>query len=139
MNAIVYILFYIKRTKTNKEGHNPIYVRVTIQFRRFIQDGYEVIHRYSRGKPYEPSTQNYCFDDLGVENNLKYYGNECNIMAEIILSRYDLYITRQLQTHITTNLSASEIEALYGNRVRSRMRELFNLIAFSNDAQDKRR
>ncbi|MCL1674302.1 P-loop NTPase family protein [Elizabethkingia meningoseptica] len=105
----------------------------------FIQDGYEVIHRYSRGKLYEPSTKNYCFDDLGVENNLKYYGNECNIMAEIILSRYDLYITRQLQTHITTNLSASEIEAFYGNRVRSRMRELFNLIAFPNDASDKRK
>ncbi|MGJ1367901.1 ATPase [Sphingobacterium spiritivorum] len=105
----------------------------------FIQDGYEVIHRYSKGKLYEPSTRNYCFDDLGVENNLKYYGNECNIMAEIILSRYDLYISRQLQTHITTNLSASEIEAYYGNRVRSRMRELFNLIAFPNDARDKRK
>lgn len=105
----------------------------------FIQDGYEVIHRYSKGKLYEPSTRNYCFDDLGIENNLKYYGNECNIMAEIILSRYDLYISRQLQTHITTNLSASEIEAYYGNRVRSRMRELFNLIAFPNDAQDKRK
>ena len=72
----------------------------------------EVIHRYSKGKLYEPSTRNYCFDDLGVENNLKYYGNECNIMAEIILSRYDLYISRQLQTHITTNLSASEIEGI---------------------------
>lgn len=105
----------------------------------FIQDGYEVIHRYSKGKLYESNVRNYCFDDLGTENNLKYYGNECNVMAEIILSRYDLFVSRKLQTHITTNLSASEIEKQYGNRVRSRLRELCNLVAFNNSATDKRR
>ncbi len=104
----------------------------------FIQDGYEVIHRYSKGNQQQLNPKIYCFDDLGLENNLKYYGNECNVMAEIILSRYDLYISRKIQTHITTNLSASEIEGIYGNRVRSRMRELFNLIAFENIAKDKR-
>lgn len=105
----------------------------------FIQDGYEVIHRYSKGKLYESNFKNYCFDDLGTENNLKYFGNECNVMAEIILSRYDLFISRKLQTHITTNLSASEIEKQYGNRVRSRLRELCNLVAFNNSVTDKRR
>lgn len=105
----------------------------------FIQDGYEVIHRYSKGKLYESNVRNYCFDDLGTENNLKYFGNECNVMAEIILSRYDLFISRKLQTHITTNLSASEIEKQYGNRVRSRLREMVNLIGFSRDVEDKRR
>lgn len=104
----------------------------------FIKDGYEVIHRYSRGKLEQLDPKTYCFDDLGLENNLKYYGNECNVMAEILLSRYDLYISRRIQTHITTNLSASEIETQYGNRVRSRMRELFNLIAYDNTAKDKR-
>lgn len=105
----------------------------------FIQDGYEVIHRYSKGKLYESNSRNYCFDDLGTENNLKYFGNECNVIAEILLSRYDLFISKKLQTHITTNLSASEIEKQYGNRVRSRLRELCNLIAFNNSAKDKRR
>ena len=104
----------------------------------FIKDGYEVIHRYSRGKLDQFDPKIYCFDDLGLENNLKYYGNECNVMAEILLSRYDLYISRHIQTHITTNLSASEIESQYGNRVRSRMRELFNLIAYDNNTKDKR-
>ena len=32
--------------------------------------------------------------------------------------------------HVTTNLNAHEFEDRYSNRVRSRMRELFNLIAF---------
>ena len=104
----------------------------------FIQDGYQVIHRYSKGKLNHSQERNYCFDDLGIENNLKYFGNECNVMAEILLSRYDLFISKKLITHITTNLSATEIEVQYGNRVRSRLRESFNLIAFQKNTKDKR-
>ena len=104
----------------------------------FIQDGYEVIHKYSKGKLYVSEPKTICFDDLGTENNLKYFGNECNVMAEILLSRYDLFTSKKLQTHITTNLSASEIEINYGNRVRSRLREMVNLIAYDKTIKDKR-
>lgn len=105
----------------------------------FIQDGYEVIHRYSRGQLYASRPRVYCFDDLGIENNIKYFGNDCNVMAEVLLSRYDLYVARGTMTHITTNLSASELEEAYGNRLRSRLREMVNLIAFDQQAKDKRK
>lgn len=105
----------------------------------FIQDGYQIIHKYSIGQLYHSEPRTYCFDDLGTENNLKYFGNECNVMAEILLSRYDLFISKKLKTHITTNLSATEIEKQYGNRIRSRLRELCNLIAFDNNINDKRK
>lgn len=104
----------------------------------FIKDGYEVIHRYSHGHNTHSEHKNYCFDDLGTEKNLKYFGNECNVMAEIILSRYDIFISKKIQTHITSNLSASEIENAYGNRVRSRLRNMLNLIAFDKNTKDKR-
>lgn len=104
----------------------------------FIQDGYQIIHKYSIGKLYHSDPKTICFDDLGTESNLKYYGNECNVMAEIILSRYDVYIAKRIQTHITTNLSATEIETHYGNRVRSRLREMVNLIAYDKSTPDKR-
>jgi DNA replication protein DnaC len=104
----------------------------------FIKDGYEVIHRYANGKLYISEPKIYCFDDLGVENNLKYYGNECNVMAEVFLSRYDIFIAKRIPTHITTNLSASEIEQHYGIRVRSRLREMMNLIAYNKQTKDKR-
>ena len=104
----------------------------------FIKEGYEIIHRYSRGSYSQTEYKNYCFDDLGVEQNLKYFGNECNVMAEIILSRYDLFIARKVQTHLTTNLSASEIEKAYGNRIRSRLRGMLNLISFDKNTADKR-
>ena len=55
------------------------------------------------------------------------------------VSRYDLFITHKTKTHATTNLNATELEKLYGNRVRSRMRELFNLIAFDRNTTDKRK
>ena len=108
----------------------------------FQEDGYPVIQRYStqsfhrRGGESYPKI--YCFDDLGVEQPLKHYGNQCNIMAEILLSRYDLFVHHGMLTHLTTNLSASEIEQAYGNRVRSRMREMFNLVAFDREVKDKR-
>jgi len=110
----------------------------------FIKNGYEVIQKYgSTAGRYASQTEKlpvtYCFDDLGTEQNLKYYGNECNVMGEILLSRYELFVSCGTLTHLTTNLSASEIESFYGNRIRSRMREMFNLISFSKDAKDKRK
>jgi len=105
----------------------------------FIQDGYEIIHRYSRGKLYNAEYKNFCFDDLGTENNIKYFGNECNVMAEVLLSRYDLFVSKKLVTHITTNLSATELEQTYGNRLRSRLREMVNLIGFDKEVKDKRK
>ena len=44
----------------------------------------------------------------------------------------------ELKTHITTSLSATEIEKHYGNRVRSRLREMVNLIAYDKSTPDKR-
>jgi hypothetical protein len=83
--------------------------------------------------PLEPRT--YCFDDLGTENNLKYFGNECNVMAEILLSRYDLFISKTKT--ITTN---------HSHRIRNTLRkpstytlELCNLIASDSHSTDKRK
>lgn len=109
----------------------------------FIKEGYETIQRYSSyaysntTNPPQPHT--HCFDDLGAETSLKYYGNQCNVMGEILLSRYDHFINNHMITHATTNLAASELESYYGNRVRSRMREMFNLIAFNSSSIDKRK
>ncbi|MBL7473304.1 P-loop NTPase family protein [Robertkochia sediminum] len=81
----------------------------------------------------------YCFDDLGVEPMGRYYGRDCNVMGEVLLSRYELFKKYHKPTHITTNLNAHELEERYGSRVRSRMREMFNLLSFSSQAIDKRK
>lgn len=98
----------------------------------FYADGYQVIHKYGK------ASKVYCFDDLGIENNIKQFGNQTNCMAEILLYRYDLFVNVGTITHATTNLNAVELEKLYGNRVRSRLRSLFNLLVFDSKSKDKR-
>ena len=107
----------------------------------FESEGFKVITRYasdSEVKQRRTESSAYCFDDLGIEQPQRYFGKECDVMGEILLSRYDLFVADKIMTHITTNLSASEIEERYGNRVRSRMRAMFNLFAFKKTSIDKR-
>ena len=96
--------------------------------------GFKTVEEYG-------NTKFYCFDDLGVEPTGRFYGKDLNVMGEVLLSRYELYLStkRKIKTHATTNLNAEELEERYGNRVRSRMRELFNLIAFDKMSIDKRK
>lgn len=96
--------------------------------------GFKTVEDYGNSK-------SYCFDDLGVEPMGRFYGKDLNVMGEVLLSRYELFLdTKQkIKTHATTNLGADELEEHYGHRVRSRMRELFNLMAFDERVIDKRK
>lgn len=104
----------------------------------FAKNGFETINCYTLKQANQSKLTGYCFDDLGAEQQIKHFGNDCNVMAEVLLSRYEQFVVNKCVTHITTNLSASEIERIYGNRLRSRMRGMFNLIAFNMNSNDKR-
>ncbi len=79
----------------------------------------------------------FCFDDLGTEGNGKYYGKEKNVMAEILLNRYDNQLPF-ISTHVTTNLTAEQVKEQYGSRVTDRLRQMFNVIKFPVDAKSRR-
>ena len=53
----------------------------------FAREGYETIQRYSKGSftPYKGEPKTYCFDDLGSKSKVQFYGNDCSVMAEVIL------------------------------------------------------
>jgi DNA replication protein DnaC len=104
----------------------------------FAKNGFEALQPYIQKSNQQQRLSGYCFDDLGAEKQIKHFGNDCNVMAEILISRYEQFIENNSITHLTTNLSASELEDCYGNRVRSRLRNMFNLIAFDGHSQDKR-
>ncbi|CAM2775941.1 hypothetical protein SAMN05444143_104101 [Flavobacterium succinicans] len=104
----------------------------------FAKNGFEALLPYTEKFPQQLRLVSYCFDDLGAEQQIKHFGNDCNVMAEILISRYEHFIENNSITHITTNLSASELESCYGNRLRSRLRQMFNLIAFDANTKDKR-
>ena len=75
-----------------------------------------------------------CFDDLGTEKiPIMHYGNKTNVMENILLNRYD----KGVITHVTTNLLPEDLEDKYGTRVRSRVKEMFNLIRVTGDDRRK--
>ena len=117
--------------------------------RKFVHDGSSIIDHYGassyRTKQLGYGSQlqydqplTYCFDDLGIEPMTKHYGNSCNVMAEVLLDRYDQFVRHGMITHLTTNLNAEDLEHIYGDRVRSRLREMCNLIHFPPEATDRR-
>ena len=59
----------------------------------FIKDGYEVIHRYSRGKLDQLDPKIYCFDDLGTEIFSKSSGDTWlqSLLFDIINKRRSIY------------------------------------------------
>lgn len=81
-----------------------------------------VISYYSKG--------NNMFDDLGSEttgSNIFVYGKE-DIFIRILEARYVQFMTKGTITHITSNLTLSEIKKRYGSRVEDRFIEMFNII-----------
>lgn len=72
------------------------------------------------------------FDDLGAEDNKKHYGNEANVMAEVIYDRYELFTRYATRTHFTTNLTTEELEDKYGTRAYSRLCQMCNFMVLGN-------
>ena len=98
--------------------------------RAYRKDGDEALEIYA-------AKRTLCFDDLGFEDaNAKHFGNVANPLADILTKRYQLY-PRPL-THATTNDDAPAMLLKYGDRVYSRMAEMFNIIEFDPGAPDRR-
>lgn len=134
---------------------NPLQSYVVISARKVASDftsggddgkgGYSAIERYfgiyipeySRDY-FRHQDLGFCFDDLGTETEKQSFGNKSNVLGEVLLNRYDQGHKLKNRTHITSNLSAQEVEQVYGVRVRSRMREMFNLIEFNASSPDRR-
>ncbi len=70
----------------------------------------------------------YCIDDLGTEEQFKHYGNDIDVVGDIIIERYQRYQQTGQITHATSNILPSEWKDKYGDRVESRMKEMFNCI-----------
>jgi DNA replication protein DnaC len=106
---------------------------------RNVIDAYSVsIPSAINSNPFGHQELGVCFDDLGTETSpSKAYGEEKNVLAEILMNRYENRIPYNM-THITTNLSAHDIGVKYGNRIRDRFREMFNVIVFPNEAKSRR-
>ena len=103
--------------------------------RMFNAKGDESIDDYV--KNYASTDKNVCFDDLGAENPGRHYGEVKNVMGEILTIRY--IQGNHYRTFITSNLSADDIEQMYGSRVRERIKEMCNWIVIPPTAKSHRK
>jgi hypothetical protein len=96
----------------------------------YRKDGETIFHQYEQFDNSKPIIYSYMFDELGREDTeANYYGNKCNVMQKILQDRYDMFIDKKVKTHCTTNIvDGNDIEKIYGRFIRSRMREMFNVI-----------
>jgi DNA replication protein DnaC len=84
-------------------------------------DSGEFRKKYSKG--------NFYFDDFGTEREASKYGKS-NLMQEILENRY---LNLEHKTFLTTNLSTGEIQDKYGERVFSRMHQMFNVVVMNGE------
>lgn len=95
--------------------------------------GYVPGHGSAPGVFMQPNI-GWMFDDLGVEGIIKDFGNELDALEVIIQNRYSARDKIPFSSlHLTTNLNGEMIEKRYGARMRSRLREMFNVIILNGE------
>lgn len=114
--------------------------------RDFANDGMDTLNKYgresflkgSRGLIDKLQPKTLCFDDLGLEDtNSQLYGNKANVMAEILIDRYEHWRFKGMITHATTNLNPTKIAEIYGDRVMDRINEMMNIVFMKGDSKRK--
>lgn len=87
-------------------------------------------------------------DDIGVGNSVyNKFGNTSNIIAEILIERYELFISEGYRTHVSSNKVTSldksqypdvvTLETMYGDRVVDRLKEMCEVIAWKGESLRK--
>ena len=107
----------LKAVKSNPV--NPLIMVSMIEVAAYVRE---------TGYCYPPLDKIIVLDDVGCEPvPVKYYGTDIRWFADFIEERY---IGQESYSNlvITTNYGGDQIQELYGYRVRSRLREMFNVI-----------
>jgi DNA replication protein DnaC len=114
----------------------------------FSSEGYEGVDKFRQGITTPSKDLSFgqekiglCIDDIGTEDEKKHFGNQSNVILDIIMARYEKaeVLKEHNKTHFTSNLDANEIGAKYGERFRSRLRQMCNWIDFDGKAPDRRK
>lgn len=106
---------FLKPFDAQDQKHNRGYVSSEIFYQRYI---------------------GLCIDDLGSEEEKNNFGNKMNVVGDLIEQWYAGGYTG-LFLHATTNLTADQLKNFYGERVISRMREIFNFIELPGNDRRK--
>lgn len=80
------------------------------------------------------------YDDLGEEREGNFMGKQCNVMAEVFGKRYRAMQEQPMLTLCTTNIPNREADAAkYGERIATRMEEMFDTIVWKGPKEGFRK
>lgn len=73
-------------------------------------------------------------DDLGIEEDVKHYGNQLDPISYVVQSIYDInqVAEQKIKLYITTNLDKNELIERYGVRVVDRLWEMCDRIVLED-------
>jgi DNA replication protein DnaC len=78
-------------------------------------------------------------DDLGSESkSIKDFGNDRNLVSDILIQRYVRFQRHECITHATTNLNVELLTQHYDARLIDRMKEMFVLKKINTETKSKR-
>jgi hypothetical protein len=137
--------FFELYDQSHQSKYNSTYQKAPTRY--FKVDTFEISHAYSQ-KGFEILSQGIftargtikltgemiILDDLGSEPITTHFGNNVNIIGELLTMRYE---DRKTITHATTNLDVKSLKEFYGDRVFSRMKEMFNFIHMTGSDRRK--
>jgi hypothetical protein len=86
-------------------------------------------YSYNEGRP-----KVMLIDDFGSFNQkIKHYGNEIEVMANLLTTRYVIFTQYKKLTHISTNFAPNDIRN-YDLRIIDRFAEMFNIVELNGDS-----
>jgi DNA replication protein DnaC len=134
----------LMRIFTRNANQNYTIVPSLTLVENFAEGSYERVEKFygmipdgghgQRGQKY----LGLCIDELGFEEiPAVYYGIRVNLLENILWHRYNK--TSRNSTHATTNINNEGLKKLYGERVFSRLFQMFNVLEFPASAKDRRK
>ena len=99
----------------------------------------EIEHKFKlEGQPFIDElikVKELVINDVGTDSSvIKHYGSNIELVNEILTLRYIKWqkLGGAFKTHISSNLVENQIEAMYGDRIYDRFKEMFNTIQSNN-------
>lgn len=103
----------------------------------FEEFGTKALRHFRNGANHN-SPENMYIDEIGAELlTIQHFGNKINPIQLLLQDRYKLFVNNGIKTHASTNLlfngDNNNLKIFYGDRVYSRIFEMFNIITTKGD------
>lgn len=100
---------------------------------RYARDGMDTLCRWIDNK----RKWNLAIDEIGCEEDAKYFGTPCNVIRVILQLRYEQ--RKETLTLGTTNMDmvgdCEEFRQRYGDYILDRVKEMFNIVCVGGDSR----